>query len=67
MNFSIRLKELRAEKHLSQRQLAEATGLRQPTIARWEMGLFEPSASDIIKLAKYFGVSTDYILGVTEY
>ncbi|MDE5943023.1 MAG: helix-turn-helix transcriptional regulator [Clostridia bacterium] len=67
MKFSTRLKELRTEKNLSQRQLAEAIGVRQPTIARWEAGFFEPSASDVVMLAKFFGVTTDYILGLNDF
>ncbi len=67
MNFAIRLKELREEKQLSQKMLADATGISQSAIARWELNQAEPTTTPIITLAKFFGVSTDYILGVSEY
>ncbi|MDE7453261.1 MAG: helix-turn-helix transcriptional regulator [Clostridia bacterium] len=67
MNFAIRLRELREEKQLSQKKLADATGLSQSAIARWELNQVEADASDIITLAKFFGVTCDYILGVTDY
>lgn len=67
MDFSTRLKELREERQLSQKKLADATGISQSAIARWELNQVEADASDIIKLAKFFGVTTDYILGVAEF
>lgn len=64
--FSKRLKELRLEKELTQAQLANATGLSRSAIGFWENGERIPLASVIIILAKYFGVTTDYLLGVTD-
>ena len=61
--FIERLKELRNEKSLSQSQLANATGLSQSAIAFWETGQRIPNAQAIIILARYFGVTTDYLLG----
>ena len=61
--FCERLKELRNEKKFSQAQLAKETGLSQSAIAFWEMGKRIPSAQAVITLARYFGVSTDYLLG----
>ena len=63
-NFETRLKELRIEKQLSQQKLAEAIGVTQKAIDFWEKGINEPKASYIIKLAKFFGVTTDYLLGI---
>ena len=62
--FSNRLKELRTEKNLSQSSLAMAIGVTQKAIDFWEKGINEPKASYIIKLAKFFNVTTDYILGI---
>ena len=62
--FAERLKELRIEKQLSQQKLAEAIGVTQKAIDFWEKGINEPKASYIIKLAKFFGVTTDYLLGI---
>ena len=63
-NFQSRLKELRAEKNISQQKLAEQIGVTQKAIDFWEKGINEPKASYIIKLAKFFGVSADYLLGM---
>ena len=63
MSFAERLKELRTEKNLSQASLAKAIGVSQKAIDYWERGINEPKATYIIGLAKYFGVSCDYILG----
>ncbi len=64
--FIERLKELRENKNLSQSQLAKNTGLNQTTISSWEIGKRIPSAQAIIVLAKYFGVSADYLLGLED-
>lgn len=66
MKFKERLKELRIEKKLSQMQLALAIGVSQSAIAKWELGKTEPTASAIILLARFFGESTDYILGIVD-
>jgi len=64
MSYSERIKELRISKGLSQMQLAQATGISQSAIAKWELGKTEPTASAIIALAKYFDETSDYILGL---
>lgn len=46
--------------------LANATGISQSSIARWELEKAEPSASNIITLAEFFGESADYILGLKD-
>lgn len=61
--FAERLKELRLEKGLSQAQLSKATGISQVAITYWENQQRVPNANAIIILARYFGVSTDYLLG----
>ena len=66
MKFKERLKELRVLKGLSQMQLANATGISQSAIAKWELGKTEPTASAIITLAEFFNETTDYILGVVD-
>ncbi|MDE6411368.1 MAG: helix-turn-helix domain-containing protein [Clostridia bacterium] len=65
-NFATRLKELRTEKNLSQVQLSKATGLSRSVIGYWESGKKHPTSPAIITLAKYFNVTTDYLLGVTD-
>lgn len=64
--FSERLKELRIENKLSQRDLANATGFSQPAIARWENSLQVPNIDVAIIFAKYFKITTDYLLGLED-
>lgn len=64
--FSERLKELRIENGLSQRDLANATNLSQAAIAHWEKNRRIPSADVIIIFAKFFDVSADYLLGLKD-
>ena len=59
----LKLKELRQDKGLSQEQLAATINVKNYTIGNWEQGRSEPSIADIIKIADYFEVSTDYLLG----
>lgn len=64
--FAERLKELRVEKSLSQMQLAQNTGLSHTAIVNWERQQRVPNAKAIIVLAKFFGVTTDYLLGLED-
>ena len=66
VSFSSRLKELRKEKGLSQKALAEAVGMSDTGIQNYELETRTPSATVVIKLADYFDVSTDYLLGRTD-
>ena len=66
MEFKQRLVELRAEKNLSQMQLAQKIGVSQSAVAKWELGKTEPTASAIIALAKFFNETADYILGISN-
>ena len=65
--FYLRLKELRVERKLSQADLATATGLTQGAITYWETGQRVPNATAVITLARFFGVTTDYLLGEQDY
>lgn len=58
-----RIKELRQEKNLSQSMLAQKIGVSQKAIDYWERGINEPKATYIVRLADFFDVSTDYLLG----
>ena len=64
--FSIRFKELREEKKLSQAQVGEELGYTQVCISRWESGVRQPELDDIIAVALFFNVTTDYLLGLTD-
>lgn len=62
--FSKRLYDLRTDKTLTQSQLAEKIEVTQKAIDFWEKSINEPKASYIIKLAEFFNVTTDYLLGL---
>lgn len=63
----IRLKELREEIGYSQTQVANAIKTNQRNIGRWENGENEPTSSFIVKLADFFNVSTDCLLGREDF
>ena len=66
MNFSKRLKELRVEKAMTQKQLAEALSIGYRTIQDYEYGVIEPTVSVLVKLANFFGCSVDYLIGCSD-
>jgi len=61
--FAQRLKSLRAEKGINQNELAQAMNVKQGTIGNWETQKRAPDSEMLIRLADYFDVSTDYLLG----
>jgi len=61
--FRIVLKQLREENGMSQYKFAEEIGVVQSTVGNWESGTREPNLDTLCKLADYFEVSTDYLLG----
>ena len=61
-----RLKQLRNDYQISQKDFAEAIGVAQQTVASWEVGRTEPSNLFLIEIADYFNVTTDYLLGRDE-
>lgn len=61
--FGARLQELRKERGLNQKDFAKAIGYSQSQISQWETGVNEPTASALIKIADFFDVSVDYLLG----
>lgn len=60
--FSKLLKDLRMKHRISQFELARALGTTSGHISDWETGKAKPSFSTIVALARYFGVSADYLL-----
>ena len=59
----MRIKELREDKKISQTTLAVSVGTSQRNIGRWENGENEPTYSQLVKIADYFGVTIDYLVG----
>ena len=61
-----RIRDLREDADLKQSELAAATGISQMTLSNYESGKSNPDSYAIIKLAEFFNVTTDYLLGVTR-
>ena len=66
MTFGERLTQLRQEKHATQSTVSKANGVAQPTYALYERNEREPNFGMLIRLAKFFGVTTDYLLGLED-
>lgn len=64
--FGERLRALREEKNISQEAFGKLFNLSQSTIAYYESNKKDPSRATLIKMAEYFGVSLDYLLGRTD-
>lgn len=62
----INLKKLRTEFKISQQQLADAIGVSQQSVNKYENQDVEPDISVLIKIADYFSVSVDYLIGRTS-
>ena len=65
MELNERLKALRIEKPLTQKELGKYLGVSEVSVRCWENGTKNPSMSAIIALANLFHVTTDYLLGVS--
>lgn len=59
-----RLLELRGES--SQAAFSASIGVVQQTYAQWELGNRQPKIQELIRLARHFGVGTDWLLGLTD-
>lgn len=66
VNFGAKIKALRYEKHLTQKQLAEQVGVAVSAISAYESGSRYPSYDVLIHFAHIFHVSTDYLLGLDK-
>ena len=62
-----RLRDLREDKDLKQIELADLIGCSQATYSRYESGALGVPSDVLIKLAKFYNVSVDYILEMTDY
>ncbi len=61
-----RLRDLREDNDLKQRQLAQVLHVSQTTYSRYESGAIDIPSDALIKLADFYGVSTDYLLGRSD-
>lgn len=62
-DFGAVLKQLRKSRSLTQKELGAHIGLSKAVISKYENGMGYPSYDTLLLLARYFGVSTDYLLG----
>lgn len=65
--FAYRIKYLRQTRELNQVQLAEKLGVTKQSVSNWENDNIMPSVEMLIKIANFFRVSTDYLLGREEH
>ncbi|MDM8128951.1 helix-turn-helix transcriptional regulator, partial [Paraclostridium benzoelyticum] len=63
MTFAERLKQLRESKGLKQIELAKKLNLTSAALSQYEKGIREPNSEMLKKIADYFNVSTDFLLG----
>lgn len=66
MGYYKRIRELREDSDLTQMQVAEYLGMKQPQYYRYEQGLRDIPSDVLIALSKLYKTSTDYILGVSD-
>lgn len=66
MIFSENFRKLRKEKQITQQVIADYLGITRQAIAAYEKGKREPNLSMIVKIAEFFEVSVDYLLGVSQ-
>ncbi|MBQ7880388.1 MAG: helix-turn-helix transcriptional regulator [Clostridia bacterium] len=64
--FPEKLKELKQELGLSNMKIGKAIGVGDTTVCRWENGKADIKSKELVKLAKFFGVSTDYLVGLED-
>ena len=66
LGYLTRLKDLREDRDMTQRELAELLQTTQPQIYRYEQGLRDLPLDKLVLLCKYFQVSADYMLGLPD-
>ena len=64
--FGSRIKSLRISYNFSQVQLAQQLSVSKQTVSNWENGYIQPSIDILIRIAQFFSVSTDYLLGLDD-
>ena len=66
MQLNERLKDLRLKRGFTQKAIATGIGVDEVSVQRFEYGTSRPKLENVIKLADFFDVSTDYLLGRTD-
>lgn len=65
-NFGENLKQLRKSRGLTQKDFGTMVGLSKAVVSKYETGMGYPSFDILVRIAQYFGVTTDYLLGVVR-
>ena len=66
-DFATRLRELRKSNNVSQQKLSKYLNFGYTAIANYESGRNQPSLDTVKKIAQYFGVTVDYLIGASDY
>ena len=66
MNYYERLKNIREDKDLTQNDIADILGTTRQQVSKWENGIQMMGVDKYIILAKYYNLSVDYLLGLTD-
>lgn len=66
-HISKRIKELRKENGLTQKELADLCQIKQSCVSKWERGATLPDIEMVIVLTKILHTSSDYLLGIKDY
>lgn len=64
--FAVRLRNIMSERNITQQQLSDSIGITRQAISQYCDGSTIPNAYKLLKIAEYFGVSTDYLLGLSS-
>ncbi len=64
--MELKIRKLREDSKLYQRNIAEYLGTTQQTYSRYETGELNPSLETMAKLAEYYNTSVDYLMGLTD-
>ena len=64
--FNERFRELKKESGLSDFKLGKLLGVSNATICRWENGQSDIKSNDLIKVAQFFGVTLEYLVGLED-
>lgn len=65
--YGQRIRDLRKEKKLTQKQLADALGVDFRTVSFWETERYQPNFDQLVKLCVFFDVESDYIIGLKKF
>lgn len=65
-DFGAVLKQLRKNRNLTQKELGLRIGLSKAVVSKYENGMGYPTFDTLIQISDYFGVTTDYLLGVSK-